>query len=278
MTYATSNQPSASLEAKLNQLIQRLESLETSLQRLAKPGASRQQIACAEALVGFATVINTLLYNPAPAGITISHAKTLHLETEDGQVVLTLQTYQGYPLFSGSQINGEWHITLDRLTEDEKLAIIKLPQSKQEYTVTAHSQALVRHLHRHLPDRLNAHDTLTFVWTEDDLTRYEFELVTLPNGAQVVQGFDPEDDELVFDALFTLGQPPEIRHCAIPLEELELLVHEHWNWEIETTQALEMSRLMAEVPIIGAPTSEVKFIAPERQPATPVEREHLALS
>ncbi len=270
MTYATHlNQSFPSLEAKLNQLIQRLDRLESSLQHLAqpKPNATHSQVACATALVGFTRVINALLNHSAATGISIAHNQTLHIEVHEEQTALTLQTYAGHPLFSGRQVDGDWQITLDRLSEDEKAVICQLPQSQTDYSVKASSQALVRHLHHQLPDHLKYQDDLTFVWTEEGESKYEFEIVTLPSGAQVIQGFDPEDDELVFDALFVLGHPPEIRSCAIPLDELELLVQEPWNWEIETAHTL---KIPAFVPA-------VKFIASERELEPESEREQLAV-
>jgi hypothetical protein len=74
--------------------------------------------------------------------------------------------------------------------------------------------------------KLGGHYTV-FAWTDQGKAKYEFEVVNLPNGTQLLQGFNPNhQDELVFDALLVPGQSPDILHCSIPAEEMEAVMGE----------------------------------------------------
>lgn len=197
------------------------------LEQLMARRADSQQVSCAESLVGFARVANELSDNVDQEGIAISSNKTLRMKEQGEQVAIALNNNQGNTLFAGNRNDGQWAIAEDHLNSEEKAAIAKLPQSKQEYAIKASAQALIATFQEKLPERFNGEAEPVFTWTDQGKAKYEFEVVTLPNGTQLLQGFDPNHkDEQVFDAMLVIGQSPDILHCSIPLREMESAIHD----------------------------------------------------
>jgi hypothetical protein len=197
------------------------------LEQLMTKRADPQQIACAESLVGFARVANELSDDVDQEGIAISSNKTLRMEEQGNQVTITLNNHQGNTLFAGNRTDGQWAIAEDYLNSEEKAAITKLPQSKQEYATKASAQALIATFQEKLPERFSGEAEPIFTWTDQGKAKYEFEVVTLPNGTQLLQGFDPNhQDEQVLDAMLVPGQSPDILHCSIPVRELESAIND----------------------------------------------------
>ncbi|NJK53083.1 MAG: hypothetical protein HC936_10200 [Leptolyngbyaceae cyanobacterium SU_3_3] len=205
------------------------------LEQLMARRADPQQVSCAESLVGFARVANELSDNADQEGIAISSNKTLRMEEQGEQVAVTLvsrsdlalNNNQGNTLFAGNCNDGQWAIAADHLSADEKATIAKLPQSKQEYATKASAQALIATFQERLSERFNGEAEPVFTWTDQGKAKYEFEVVTLPNGTQLLQGFDPNHkDEQVFDAMLVPGQSPDILHCSIPIREMESAINE----------------------------------------------------
>jgi hypothetical protein len=202
------------------------------LEHLTKRQAQQQQAACADALVGFAKVAGELFDQSPQDGIAISSNKTLWVKEQGKQVgmsavgvAIALENTQGETLFAGTCTQGQWAIAQDNLSPDEKSGICKLPQSKQEYALKASAQALIDKFQEQLPNHFNGDGEPTFPWTERGKVKYEFEVVKLPNGTQLLQGFNPNrNDEQVLDAVLVPGQPPEILQCNIPLREIEAVL------------------------------------------------------
>ncbi|MGM3309708.1 hypothetical protein ACSQ6I_27620 [Anabaena sp. WFMT] len=205
------------------------------LGHLTKRQAQQQQIACANALVGFANVASEL-FDQTPENIAISSNKTLTVKQQGKQteqtgisadVAIALENTQGETLFAGTCTQGQWAIAQDNLTADEKIGICKLPQSKEEYALKATTQALIQKFQAQLPHKFNGDDKPIFTWAEKGKAKYDFEVVQLPNEkqTQLLQGFNPNrHNELVLDAVLVPGEPPEIRQCSIPLREMEALL------------------------------------------------------
>jgi hypothetical protein len=197
------------------------------LEQLMARRADPQQVSCAESLVGFARVANELSDDADQEGIAISSSKALRMEEQGDQVVITLNNNQGNTLFAGNRTDGQWAIAEDHLNSEEKAAIAKLPQSKQEYATKASAQALIATFQEKLPERFSGEAEPVFTWTDQGKAKYEFEVVTLPNGTQLLQGFDPNHkDEQVFDAMLVPGQSPDILHCSIPVREMESVIND----------------------------------------------------
>jgi hypothetical protein len=197
------------------------------LEQLMARRADPEQITCAESLVGFARAANADLDDADQRGITISSNKTLQIEEQGNQVAIALNNNQGNTLFAGNRTDGQWAIAADHLSADEKTTIAKLPQSKQEYATKASAQALIATFQERLSERFNGEAEPVFTWTDQGKAKYEFEVVTLPNGTQLLQGFDPNHkDEQVLDAMLVPGQSPDILHCSIPIREMESAINE----------------------------------------------------
>lgn len=197
------------------------------LEQLMSRRASPQQAACADALVGFSRVAHELLDESTQVGIAISSNKALQVDEQENQVAIALNNTQGKTLFAGTRTDGQWTIAEDYLSPDEKSNLCKLPQSNQEYATKASAQALVATFQEKLPERFSGESDPIFTWTDRGKAKYEFEVVTLPNGTQLLQGFDPNrNDQQVFDAMLVPGQPPDILQCSIPLREMEAVLHD----------------------------------------------------
>ena len=197
------------------------------LEQLMARRADPEQIACAESLVGFARAAHADLDDVDRQGITVSSNKTLQLEEQGNQMAIALNNNQGNTLFAGNRTDGQWAIAADHLSSDEKATIAKLPQSKQEYATKASAQALIATFQERLSEQFNGEAEAVFTWTDQGKAKYEFEVVTLPNGTQLLQGFDPNHkDEQVFDAMLVPGQSPDILHCSIPIREMESVINE----------------------------------------------------
>lgn len=197
------------------------------LEQLMARRADPQQVSCAESLVGFARVANELSDDADQEGIAISSNKTLRMEEQGKQVAIALNNHQGNTLFAGNCTDGQWTIVEDHLNSEEKAAIAKLPQSKQEYATKASAQALIATFQEKLPERFSDEAEPVFTWTDQGKAKYEFEVVTLLNGTQLLQGFDPNhNDEQVFDAMLVPGQSPDILHCSIPVREMESVIND----------------------------------------------------
>jgi hypothetical protein len=195
------------------------------LEQLMAKRADPQQVSCAESLVGFARVANELSDDANQEGIAISSNKTLRIEEGGNQVSIALNNHQGDTLFAGNRTDGQWAIATDHLSPDEKTNIEKLPQSKEDYITKASAQALIATFQEKLPERFSGEAEPVFTWTDQGKAKYEFEVVTLPNGTQLLQGFDPNHkDEQVFDAMLVPGQSPDILHCSIPVREMESII------------------------------------------------------
>ncbi|MBD1864799.1 MULTISPECIES: hypothetical protein [Trichocoleus] len=195
------------------------------LEQLMARRADPQQISCAESLVGFARVTNELSDDADPEGIVISSHKTLRMEAQGDQVAIVLNNRQGNILFAGNRTNGQWAIATDHLSSDEKTTIGRLPQSKEEYTTKASAQALIATFQENLLERFNGQAEPVFTLSGQSKAKYEFEVVTLPNGNQLLQGFDPNhQDAQVLDARLVPGQSPDILHCTIPVREMESII------------------------------------------------------
>lgn len=204
------------------------------LEQLMARRADPQQIACAESLVGFATVASELSDDADQGGIAISSNKTLRMEEEGSQVAIVLNNHQGNTLFAGNRTDGQWAIATDHLSSDEKISIGKLPQSKEDYITKASAQTLIATFQEKLPERFSGEAEPVFTWTDQGKAKYEFEVVTLPNGTQLLQGFDPNHkDEQVFDAMLVPGQSPDILHCSIPVREMESAINDQSDERID---------------------------------------------
>ncbi|MBD2200549.1 MULTISPECIES: hypothetical protein [Calothrix] len=208
------------------------------LEHLTKRQVQQQQAACADALVGFAEVAGELFDQSPQDGIPISNNKTLWIEGQGKQVAIALKNTQGETLFAGTRTQGQWAIAQDNLSTEEKTGICKLPQSKEEYALKASTQALIQKFQQQLPNPFNSNDESIFTWTEKGKVKYEFEVVKLSNGTQLLQGFNPNrNDEQVLDAVLVPGQPSEILQCSIPLREIEAVLDNQQSTRSTPAQA-----------------------------------------
>jgi len=186
----------------------------------------QQRAACAESLVNFAAVTAQITQQSPQEGIPLTGGSTLFVEGQNDQLSFTLKSNNGQELFAGTKKDGQWVIIGDTLNADEKNHILNLPQSSEDYAIKASAQALVEKFQETFPKRFNGEKEPTFTWKENKQPKYEFEILSL-KGSKVLQGFDPrKGDEQVFEAVLVDGQPPDIRKCRIPIEEMESLLGE----------------------------------------------------
>ena len=186
----------------------------------------QQRAACAESLVNFAAVTAQVTQQSPQEGIPLTGGSTLFVEGQNDQLSFTLKSNNGQELFAGTKKDGQWVVIGDNLNPDEKNHILNLPQSSEDYAIKASAQALVEKFQETFPKRFSGEKEPTFTWKENKQPKYEFEILSL-KGSKVLQGFDPrKGDEQVFEAVLVDGQPPDIRKCRIPIEEMESLLGE----------------------------------------------------
>jgi hypothetical protein len=234
----STQQDNSHIESQVNEEIIEPNSSQAAensiLKQLKARQANQQQSACADALVGFANVTQELFQQSLQEKIAISNNKTLLLKEQGQQVAIALENHQGETIFAGTR-NDQWSITTDRLSNEEKTGICKLPQSKEDYALKATAQALISKFQEQIPARFQE-DGTTFNWTEKGKVKYEFEVVKLPNNTQLLQGFNPNrNDEQVLDAVLVPGQPAEILQCSIPLQEMESLLNNQQSKRLPQT-------------------------------------------
>jgi hypothetical protein len=186
----------------------------------------QQREACAESLVNFAAVTAQITQQSPQEGIPLTGGSTLFVGGQNDQLSFTLKSNNGQELFAGTKKDKQWNVHSDNLNPDEKNHILNLPQSSEDYAIKATAQALVEKFEETFPKRFNGEKEPTFTWKENKQPKYEFEILSL-KGLKVLQGFDPrKGDEQVFEAVLVDGQPPDIRKCRIPIEEMESLLGE----------------------------------------------------
>ncbi len=191
----------------------------------------QQRTACAESLVNFAAITAQVTQQSPQEGIPLTGGSTLFVESQNDQLSFTLKSNNEQELFSGTKFTDskkdkQWIFHSDNLNADEKNHILNLPQSGEDYAIKASAQALVEKFQETFPKRFSGEKEPIFTWKENSQPKYEFEILSL-KGSKTLQGFDPhKGDEQVFEAVLVDGQPPDIRKCRIPIEEMENLLGE----------------------------------------------------
>ena len=191
----------------------------------------QQRTACAESLVNFAAITAQVTQQSPQEGISLTGGSTLFVESQNDQLSFTLKSNNEQELFSGTKFTDskkdkQWIFHSDNLNADEKNHILNLPQSGEDYAIKASAQALVEKFQETFPKRFSGEKEPIFTWKENSQPKYEFEILSL-KGSKTLQGFDPrKGDEQVFEAVLVDGQPPDIRKCRIPIEEMENLLSE----------------------------------------------------
>lgn len=191
----------------------------------------QQRTACAESLVNFAAITAQVTQQSPQEGIPLTGGSTLFVESQNDQLSFTLKSHNEQELFSGTKFTDtkkdkQWIFHSDNLNADEKNHILNLPQSGEDYAIKASAQALVEKFQETFPKRFSGEKEPIFTWKENSQPKYEFEILSL-KGSKTLQGFDPhKGDEQVFEAVLVDGQPPDIRKCRIPIEEMENLLGE----------------------------------------------------
>lgn len=206
---------------------------ETDKSELANTRQDEQQdYIIAEALLNFARAADI----QQGEGLFV-RCGTLYVTQEGARTNISVVSDKNEEIFKGVLSNGNWTIPeeANRLGNEQKTAILNLPQSEAEYDKLAAAQALIEVFQNWLPDQFASQESTSFNWSEQDETGnevvlYEFELIRLPDGSKQLLGSEPNTKTQVVEATLKEGKAPEINQCDIPTEQIEEIINEsHTN-------------------------------------------------
>lgn len=187
-----------------------------------------QDYIIAEALLNFARATDIR----KGEGLSV-RCGTLYVAQEGDRTNISVVSEENEEIFKGALSNGNWTIPegANRLGNEQKTAILNLPQSEAEYDELAAAQALIEVFQNWLPDQFASQESTSFNWSEQDETGnevvlYEFELVRIPDGSKQLLGSEPNAKTKVFEATLKEGKAPEINQCYIPTEQIEEIINE----------------------------------------------------
>ena len=259
------------LEEYLEKLSKRLDRLEQSMSRLeeqmaaqsmqsvpidhateaAQPEKTAEQQDCANHLHRYALTLAAEVHSIDT--VPLSESKTLQVEYDEvSEINLRVtesdeETLSNKELFAAtlpdSEIEqgigfGQWQVTQDALSPEDKQAILALPQTPEHYHQLATAQSLVEQFVQQSPEAFADPQSSAFGWAEDGHLKYEFEREAVqPNGSRLLAGYVTDTSDRVFLARLEPDHPPAILECQIPTAEMESLLDAQTHEARPTDQA-----------------------------------------
>ncbi len=246
------------LEEYLEKLSKRLDRLEQSMSRLekqmaaqsmqsvqidhatevAQPEENVEQQDCANHLHRYALTLAAEGHSIDT--VPLSESKTLQVGYDEASGInlrvteSNEETLTNKELFAatlpGSEIEqgngfGQWQVTQNALSPEDKQAILALPQTPEHYHQLATAQSLVEQFVQQSPETFADPQSSAFGWAEDGHLKYEFEREAVqPDGSRLLAGYIADTSDRVFLARVEPDHPPAILECQIPTAEMESLL------------------------------------------------------
>ena len=133
---------------------------------------------------------------------------------------------------------GQWQVTQDALSPEDKPAILALPQNPEHYHQLATAQSLVEQFVQQSPEAFVDPQSSAFGWAEDGHLKYEFEREAVqPNGSRLLAGYIADTSDRVFLARVEPDRPSAILECQISTAEMESLLNAQAHEARPTDQA-----------------------------------------
>jgi hypothetical protein len=159
--------------------------------------------------------------------ISLSDSKTLWVDAQDNSTRLLVSDANLNDIwFEAEQLDsGHWQVHYNELSEDDRQAILNLPQTPAQYAQIAAAQGVVEAFQQQVTfgDR-----PVSFAWADGDgKPKYEFE-VTEPrsDGLRLLTGYGVGSNNQVLTATLAANKPPQIQQCEISLDEMESLLRD----------------------------------------------------
>ena len=246
------------LEEYLEKLSKRLDRLEQSMSRLeeqmaaqsmqsvqidhateaAQPEVNPEQQDCANHLHRYALTLAAEGHSIDT--VPLSQIKTLQVEYDEASGINLRVTESNEQALSNEEIFaatlpnseidqgigfGQWQVTQDTLSPEDKQAILALPQTPEHYHQLATAQSLVEQFVQQSPEAFTDPQSSAFGWAEDGHLKYEFEREAVqPDGSRLLAGYIADTSDRVFLARVETDHPPAILECQIPTAEMESLL------------------------------------------------------
>jgi hypothetical protein len=175
-------------------------------------------------LVGFAAAANQVT-DLAVGGIPAFFDRTVFVEQEDDQTLISLEDKTDRQLFSATKTGQNWTVYEDQLSEEDTRAILRLPQTPEAYSIREAAQVFVEALQERLPDAFTGKGEPNFALSEQGVITYEFEITESSKGKKCLLGFDTRNqNQQVVAATLNDTHRSTIEQCDIPLEVMEAVI------------------------------------------------------
>lgn len=189
-----------------------------------EPELDDNQSRYAASLWGYA---QTLQSSGEDSEIPLSDTKTLWVDAQGNSTRLLVADANLNDIwFEAEQSDsGHWQVRYNDLSEDDRQAILNLPQTPAHYAQIAAAQGMVEAFQQQVTfgDR-----PVSFAWADGDGNpKYEFE-VTEPrsDGSRLLTGYGVGSNNQVLNATLAANKPPQIQQCEISRDEMESLLRD----------------------------------------------------
>lgn len=169
----------------------------------------------------------TLQSSGEDSEIPLSDTKTLWVDAEGNSTRLLVADANLNDIwFEAEQSDsGHWQVHYNELSEDDRQAILNLPQTPAHYAQIAAAQSMVEAFQQQVT--FGDHP-VSFAWADGDGNpKYEFE-VTEPRSddSRLLTGYEVCSSHQVLAATLTASKPPQIQQCEIARDEMESLLRD----------------------------------------------------
>ncbi|KAM3101113.1 hypothetical protein ACKFKF_09875 [Phormidesmis sp. 146-12] len=189
-----------------------------------EPEPDDNQSRCAASLWGYAQILQS---SGEDSEIPLSDSKTLWVDVQGNSTRLLVSDANLNDIwFEAEKFNsGQWQVHYNELSEDDRQAILNLPQTPARYAQIAAAQGVVEAFQQQVTfgDR-----PVSFAWADGDGNpKYEFE-VTEPrsDGSRLLTGYGVGSNNQVLTATLAANKPPQIQQCEISHDEMESLLRD----------------------------------------------------
>jgi hypothetical protein len=189
-----------------------------------EPESDNDQSPYAASLWSYAQILQS---SGEDSEIPLSDTKTLWVDAHGNSTRLLVSDANLNDIwFEAEQLDsGRWQTHYNELSEDDRQAILNLPQTPARYAQIAAAQSMVEAFQQQVTfgDR-----SVSFAWADSDGNpKYEFE-VTEPrsNSSRLITGYGVGSNNQVLAATLAANKPPQIQQCEISCDEMESLLRD----------------------------------------------------
>jgi hypothetical protein len=173
----------------------------------------------------------------------VSDSKTLWVDAQGNSTRLLVSDANLNDIwFEAEKFNsGHWQVHYNELSEDDRQAILNLPQTPARCAQIAAAQGLVEAFQQQVT--FGDHP-VSFAWADGDGNpKYEFEVTELRlDGSRLLTGYGVGSNNQVLTATLAANKPPQIQQCEISHDEMESLLRDLTPEPEQTTQDKQLEQ------------------------------------